>query len=157
MAKAVNYVPSGHIQAGQNAQPSTQTSTPDPQKIEIKEDLKPRSSRTPYTKLPSSSGGGSAQVVFILMVVMLLIIGWQNVFSEFFGIVWGSSKKKMNDLPWKSLLGMSVFALLVVFIASINDDAAGIMMTMVLGIIAIYMIENKGGGITTLFNWLQKK
>jgi len=118
--------------------------------------------KTTYVKSPSdlsykpaavsSPAGGSAQVVLVLVVLMLVIAEWNIIITPFASTVWSGTATTIN---WKSGLGLAVFGLIIVFMASINDDLAGLMMIVVLGMLAVYMVENKGGAFTTFFTWLQ--
>lgn len=107
--------------------------------------------------------GGSASVVLVLVVILLLIAEWNNVVKPLAAIVWGSGTTNAAtsattttsaSIAWKNALGLIIFGAIIVFIASINDDAAGLMMIVVLGMLAVYMIENKGGAVSALFGWL---
>lgn len=119
--------------------------------------------RTTYIRSPrdlsykpgavSSPVGGSAQVVLVLVVLLLLMAEWKQIVVPFSQMVW--SGKSSSTINWKSGLGLGIFALVLVFLASVNDDMAGLMMIVVMGMLAVYMVEQKGGAFTSFFTWLQ--
>lgn len=99
---------------------------------------------------------GDQQVVFVILFFLFVVIAWKDIVSKLFSTAWTKGGGDVTTLPWGKYLGMMVFLLLAVMFAGINDEVAGVMTMIAIGILAVYLIENNGGGITTFFNWLNK-
>lgn len=151
--------------ANQSLQPSPQSATQQP--------ATPAASKPAKGAAPSGGGrargpklnynpaavtgsiGGSAQVVLVLMVILGIMVEW-NFVKSVFGVIWGGGSDKMttSSLKWNQPLGVILFIAIVVFLASISSDMGGLMLLLAMGLFAVYMIENNGGLVSSLFNWL---
>lgn len=109
--------------------------------------------------LPSAPTlSGDPQVVFVLMFGLLILVGWNTIWKQLFQLAWnpqkqGSQTPSITSIPWKQSLGMIFFLLVMVFLATISDTLAGLMVIIASAMITVYLVENNGGGLTTLFNW----
>lgn len=105
----------------------------------------------------SAPVGGNVSFLAFLVIIMVAILEWNNIVTPFFDVLWNGKSAKSKSPNWISGLGIAVFGFIIIALSSINDDMAGLMMIVVLGMITVYMVENKGGAFTTFFNWLQQQ
>lgn len=133
---------------------------PAPAPAPAPKDKKDKKPPTPQTVVVSSGYGGgnsnnSSGLVLIILLVLFTIMVWGPVVKPLTDLIWNTgSKNDITTLPWKSVLGMIVFIVLAVAIAGINEDLAGLMIIISVGILIVYLIEQGGGGVSAFFNWL---
>lgn len=100
---------------------------------------------------------GDPQVVMFLLLALFVVVTWQDLIVNLILIIWDpSNKNNITTLNWGKYIGMIVFIVLATGIALTGDDAAGIVLMITIGVWAVYLIENNGGNITSLFDWLNK-
>lgn len=111
---------------------------------------------TEYEQLPSRpSISGNPQVVMILLVALFIVVTWNDLSSGIASIIWDpSSKQNITNLNWGKYIGMILFIPIAVFISMTGDESAGVILMLTLGIWTVYLVENKGGNITSLLNWV---
>lgn len=98
---------------------------------------------------------GNPQVVMVLLIVLFIVVTWQDLGSSIILMIWDpSSKNNITTLNWGKYIGMIVFIVLATGIALTGDDAAGVVLMVTIGVWVVYLIENNGGNVTPLFDWL---
>lgn len=101
---------------------------------------------------------GGAQFVFFVLLLLFIFMSWKEVGSQLLKIIWDKNYGKgIDQINWGKYAGIAVFIIAATLIADVNDELASIMVLMTIGIAAVYVVENKGGGFTDFLNLLTKK
>lgn len=118
----------------------------------------PSTSSQPSTTVQVSSGESTGIIDFTIVGAILLFIfaAWRSFIVPLGDLAWNQgSKTDVTKLPWKSVLAAAVFFGLLIGIAQINDDFAGLVMLFIVGIVLVALIMGGGtGSIVGFFNWL---
>lgn len=104
------------------------------------------------------SSPSGATTVFLLLILLMVFAEWKNVVAPTLDLIWNpGSKNKMVDIPFKGMLGMMFLIAIAVFISSVSSNGAKLMIGFAVALLIVYLVENNGGGFTSLFNFFSNK